>query len=181
MYHIVEALVRWLAPILSFTAEEIWQYLPGQRDISVQLATWYEGLFPVIDAVVNWEAVFKVREAVSKELEKLRNAEAIGASLDAEVEIYFKQKADYEALLPLKEELRFVLITSEAQIYLVETPLIDAVDYGDFWLKVFPSSHAKCVRCWHHRADVGSHPEHPQLCGRCVENVAGGGEVRRWA
>ena len=95
--------------------------LPGQRDISVQLATWYEGLFPTSADVVDWETVFKVREAVSKELEKLRNAEAIGAALDAEVEIYFKQKAGYEALLPLQEELRFVLITSAFPAYVAVT------------------------------------------------------------
>jgi len=130
---------------------------------------------------VNWTEVLKIREAVSKELEKLRNAEAIGASLDAEVDIYFKQTAGYEALVPLQEELRFVLITSEARIHLLETLPADTVDYGDFGLKVFPSRHAKCIRCWHHRADVGTHVEHPQLCGRCVENVAGSGEVRRWA
>lgn len=181
MYHILEALVRWLAPILSFTAEEIWQYLPGKRDISVHMATWYDGLFPLSETTVDWTNLLKIREVVSKALEKLRNAEAIGASLDAEVAIYFKQKADYEALVPLQAELHFILITSEAQISYAETQPIDTVDCGDFWLKTLPSNHTKCIRCWHRRADVGKHPDHPQLCGRCAENVQGIGEVRQWA
>ena len=192
MYHVVEALVRWFAPIMSFTAEEIWQYIPGQRGASVFLATWYE-LPPVgyTDAELKrhmdadfWERVITVRDAVSKELEKLRVGGTIGSSLDAEVDLY----ADGEtaALLRLLEdELRFVLITSYARVHDAASRPIEAVEADlsglQLWLRVTPSEHAKCVRCWHHREDVGSNPKHPELCGRCVENVAGDGEYRHYA
>ncbi len=192
MYHVVEALVRWFAPIMSFTAEEIWRHIPGQRAESVFLATWYElpsagytesELQRHMDAGF-WERVITVRDAVSKELEKLRVGGAIGSSLDAEVDLYADEET--AALLRLLEdELRFVLITSYARVHDVAARPDDAVEAGvpglQLWLRATPSAHAKCVRCWHHREDVGVNTEHPELCGRCVENVAGRGEQRRYA
>ncbi len=125
-----------------------------------------------------------MREAVSKELEKLRVAGGIGSSLDAEVDLY----ADAETaglLRALEDELRFVLITSYARVHDAAARPAEAVVAGDpgrqLWLRVAPSEHAKCVRCWHHREDVGANPEHPELCGRCIENIAGDGELRRYA
>ncbi|TGO02740.1 isoleucine--tRNA ligase [Candidatus Thiomargarita nelsonii] len=175
LYHIVEALVRWLAPILSFTAEDIWRAMPGKRGESVLLeSSWYEGLFSYADE--RWEKIFEVREAVNKELEKLRGSEAIGSSLDAEVDIYCDD-ALYTQLTALEDELRFVFISAYARVH----PAKPVVTGEGFWFQVKPSEHPKCVRCWHHREDVGSHPEHPELCGRCVENVVGGGEQRRYA
>jgi isoleucyl-tRNA synthetase len=192
MYHVVEALVRWFAPVTSFTAEEIWRHIPGQRAESVFLSTWYElpstgytesELQRHMDAGF-WERVITVRDAVSKELEKLRVGGAIGSSLDAEVDLYADGKT--AALLRLLEdELRFVLITSYARVHDVAARPDGAVEADipglQLWLRVTPSAHAKCVRCWHHREDVGGNPEHPELCGRCVENVAGEGEQRRYA
>jgi len=192
MYHVVESLVRWFAPIMSFTAEEIWRHIPGQRAESVFLSTWYELPFDGyteselqrhMDAGF-WERVITVRDAVSKELEKLRVGGAIGSSLDAEVDLY--ADGETEALLRLLEdELRFVLITSYARVHDVAARPDEAVEADipglQLWLRVTPSEHAKCVRCWHHREDVGSNPEHPELCGRCVENVAGAGERRHYA
>jgi isoleucyl-tRNA synthetase len=185
MYHIVESLARLLAPILSFTAEEIWQSIPGQRGESVFLQTWYDGLFP-LDAgePMNpdfWAQVFSVRETVSKELEKLRVAGSIGSSLDAEVEVY-ADGALIAQLGELGDELRFVFITSYARLHPASERPSDAAEGAGFWVKAQASTHAKCVRCWHHRADVGTHPDHPQLCGRCVENVSQpAGENRRFA
>lgn len=186
LYHVAEALVRWLAPILSFTAEEIWRYLPGNRGESVFLETWYEHLTPLGDSgpfgAALWEQARTVREAVSKELEKLRVAGGIGSSLDAEVDLY----GDDEVLNVLRQvgdELRFVFITSYARVH----PIAEAPDHavatetGRLKIAVAPSVHPKCVRCWHHREDVGIHPEHPLICGRCVENVMGAGEVRCYA
>jgi isoleucyl-tRNA synthetase len=192
MYHVVEALVRWFAPIMSFTAEEIWRHIPGQRVASVLLSTWHE-LPPTVYTETEvrrhmgaeyWERVIAVRDAVSKELEKLRVAGGIGSSLDAEVDLY--ADAETAALLrALEDELRFVLITSYARVHDVAARPDEAVGADipgrQLWLRVTPSEHAKCVRCWHHREDVGAHPEHPELCGRCVENVAGDGEQRRYA
>lgn len=188
MFHIVEAFARWLAPILSFTAEEIWQHIPGDRDESVLLQTWYE--FPAIVEKEGmgldfWASTFEVREAVSKELERLRVAGGIGSSLDAEVTLYCGREI-HDRLAKLKDELRFVFITSYADLKLAETPPDEAIHYtlstGDeVWIAARPSEHAKCVRCWHHRQDVGAHPDHPELCGRCVDNVSGGGESRDYA
>ncbi len=173
LYHIVEALVRWLAPILSFTAEDIWQHIPGERGESILLETWYEGLVASKEQTTLWDSVFTIREAVSKELEALRNAGTIGSSLDAEVEIYCNETR-YKQLSFLGDELRFILITSSAQINL-------STDTEDFELKIKASEHTKCVRCWHHREDVGTNADHPELCGRCVENVIGEGEQREYA
>jgi isoleucyl-tRNA synthetase len=173
LYHIVEALVRWLAPILSFTAEDIWQHMPGERGESILLETWYQGLVASEEEPTKWDSVFTIREAVSKELEALRNAGTIGSSLDAEVDIYCNETL-YKQLSFLEDELRFVLITSSAQIHL-------STDTEEFELKIKASEYTKCVRCWHHREDVGTNADHPELCGRCVENVIGEGEQRHYA
>jgi isoleucyl-tRNA synthetase len=186
MYHVVEALVRWLAPIISFTADEIWQVLPGKRGESVFLETWYTGLFPLdADADITaktWESVIAVRTVVSKELEQLRSKGAIGASLNAEVELYCDEN-HLQELNKLEKELHFVLITSNAGVSALQFAPDDAVvtELEGVKLKVSVSEYPKCVRCWHQRYDIGEHPEHPELCGRCVENVAGNGETRRYA
>jgi isoleucyl-tRNA synthetase len=192
MYHVAEALVRWLAPITSFTAEEIWQHIPGQREDSVFLSNWYElppayyseGEILQRMGVNFWDQVIGIRDAVSKELEKLRADGRIGSSLDAEVDLY--TDGETAAMLrAVKDELRFVLITSYARVHALDERPADAVDAAipdtQLWISATPSTHAKCVRCWHHREDVGSIPAHPEICGRCVENVAGDGETRRYA
>jgi len=173
LYHIVEALARWLTPILSFTAEDIWQHIPGERGESILLETWYQGLVASQEETTKWDSVFTIREAVSKELEALRNAGTIGSSLDAEVDIYCNETL-YKQLSFLEDELRFVLITSSAQIHL-------STDLEKFELKIKASEHTKCVRCWHHCEDIGTNADHPELCGRCVENVIGEGEQRKYA
>ncbi|MCU7875202.1 MAG: isoleucine--tRNA ligase [Candidatus Thiodiazotropha sp. (ex Lucinoma borealis)] len=184
MYHIIEAMVRWLAPILSFTADEIWQSMPGERCESVFLEQWYGGLFPLdpddrFDRDF-WERVINVREAAGKAMESFR-AEG-NSSLDAEVAIYCNDELKV-ALEQLEDELRFVLITSDAQLHGLADKPTDAVldeEVGSAF-QVSASSYQKCVRCWHHRDDVGTHDEHPELCGRCADNVAGKGEIRRFA
>ena len=189
MYHIIEAMARWLAPILCFTADEIWQYMPGERGDSVHLETWYEGLFELGEGEgmdrAFWDLVIDTREAVKKELENLRVAGGIGSSLDAEVDLYCGQEL-YQQLDRLGDELRFVFITSDARIHRDTAATDDAIHYtlrsnDELWVAVAPSAHPKCVRCWHHRADVGKDDRHPALCGRCVENVEGDGEQRRFA
>jgi isoleucyl-tRNA synthetase len=199
MHHVAEALVRWIAPVLSFTAEDIWQHMPKRGDTSVFLEQWYDG-WPDHESMTEifkdrkgklsreldyWDLVIEVREAVNRELEKLRAAGAIGSSLDAEVDLYCQPRL-HERLGELEDELRFVLITSYARIHPAEerpgAAVEAATSIGEkIWIEVVPSLFAKCVRCWHHRADVGRHAEHPEICGRCVENVAGEGETRRHA
>lgn len=186
MYHIAEALSRWLAPILSFTAEELWQHLPGERGESVFLSTWYENLpgFAKSEQMGHafWERVIQIREAVNKELEVKRKAGVIGSALEAEVEIFCSSEIR-ELLSLLGDELRFVLITSSAVLQPIDKAPKDAAktEMPEVLVRVQASSNPKCVRCWHRRADVGQHPEHPEICGRCIENVVGEGEIRQFA
>ncbi len=183
LYHIVEAMARWIAPILSFTAEEIWQHIPGDHKDSIFLQTWYQPLSNLSDShnsdLDYWQKVIAVREAIGKELERLRVDGQIGSSLDAEVDLYCDE-ALFSDLKMLDDELRFVLITSYARVHPFEEAPADAVDTELKSLKLIAtaSKHPKCVRCWHHREEVGTDPEHPELCGRCVENVEGEGERR---
>jgi isoleucyl-tRNA synthetase len=185
MFHIGEALVRWIAPILAFTADEIWQYLPGERNESVMLNTWYDGLATLpggfaLDRAY-WDRIIAVKGALNKELEGMRAAKAIGGNLQAEVTLYAEAPFQ-DALAKLGDELRFALITSAADVApLAEAPA-DAVEseVPGLKLKIVRSLNAKCGRCWHHRADVGVDPEHPEICARCVSNVSGSGEVRRY-
>lgn len=188
IFHVLEAMSRWMAPILSFTAEEIWEHMPGERGESVFLENWYA--FPALELgdmdLAYWGEVMEVRDAVNRELEQLRNAGEIGANLQAEVTLYCGREI-HDKLVQLGDELRFVLITSTAGVNLVtDEPPAEAAHHtlenGDeLWIAVAASSHEKCPRCWHYRDDVGGDAEHPELCGRCVENVAGEGEERRFA
>jgi isoleucyl-tRNA synthetase len=183
MYHAAEAMVRWLAPVLSFTADEIWQHLPGKRETSVFTSTWYE--LPAVSGTDMrlWQRVLAVREGVRRELEKLRVEGKIGSSLDAEVDLYCDPELAQE-LGKLGDELRFALITSYVRVHRDESRPKTAVPGGEvdgLWILAQPSEHVKCVRCWHHRQDVGVDQSHPELCARCVINVTGGGETRHFA
>ncbi|MBL4711909.1 MAG: class I tRNA ligase family protein, partial [Gammaproteobacteria bacterium] len=189
LYHISEAMCRWIAPILSFTAEEIWQAIPGKRSDSVLLETWYAHLTP-LDAneemnMAFWQSIFEIRSAVSKELEALRADKTIGSSLDAEITLYVDTELQ-NTLETLREELRFVLITSKAMVRNISEADADCIeatiDNGKtIKIRASASTKTKCVRCWHHQEDVGSHERHPELCGRCVSNVDGDGEPRLFA
>jgi isoleucyl-tRNA synthetase len=185
LYHVAEALVRWVAPILSFTADEIWQHLPGERGETVFYETWYQGLSEMPQSVElgrdYWRDISAVKEAVNKRLEAARKQGVIKGSLSAEVTLFCDGELA-EKLKHLGEELRFVLITSEADV----KPAIEAVDaeqtgYEGLLVQVRPAGNSKCERCWHHRVDVGSHADHPDLCSRCVTNVYGSGETRAFA
>jgi isoleucyl-tRNA synthetase len=172
MYHISEAFVRWIAPVLSFTADEMWHHLPGEREENVLFATWYEGLAPLpADAPLNserFDRLLALREQIAKTLEPMRASGEIGAALDAEIAIHCGAE-DFAWLSPLADELRFFFITGDVSV----------VQGGDAIAAVV-SAKPKCIRCWHHRDDVGSHADHPEICGRCVTNVEGRGEERKW-
>ncbi|MEP4145665.1 MAG: isoleucine--tRNA ligase [Halioglobus sp.] len=186
MYHIGEALVRWIAPILSFTAEEIWENLPGDHGDSVFLEQWYEGLQPIADDAPMgrgyWQQLMAVRDAVNKEMEAKRAAGELRGSLDAEVTLYASGELK-EQLEALGDELRFVLITSGARVMpLSEAPESSAVaEVEGLKLEIAISGAEKCERCWHRSEDIGQFTAHPTLCGRCVENVDGDGEQRNFA
>jgi isoleucyl-tRNA synthetase len=183
MYHIIEALTRWMAPILSFTADELWDYLPGDHVESVFLAAWYEGLAPLAEDtqfnLVFWDHVFTVRDAVSKELETLRAEGKIKGGLTAKVSLY-AEPALFEVLDALANELKFVLITSGATLLPEVDKPADALEtsINGLSLVLSPSEDARCDRCWHQTAEVGNNEMHPELCDRCIENVDGEGEQR---
>lgn len=185
LYHLVEALTRWLAPILSFTAEEIWQAIPGERGASVLLETQHYA-FPSLESGAFdhsvWPHLSLLRDAINKRIELLRAAGQIGSALMAEVELY-ADASWYPRLAALGQELRFVTITADTRLHPLEQAPASAEDCGIAGLKlqIAVSTHAKCVRCWHHRPDVGSNEQHPELCGRCVENIGPSGERRQFA
>jgi len=186
MFDIIELLVRWLAPILSFTAEEIWTHISGKREESVFLSEWYQGPQIHEDEGMGaefWDRVIAVREAVSRELEKARNEKLIGSALAAEVDLYVD--TELKSLLDLLgDELRFVLITSDARVHALSDKPAEAIQSDgitDLWIRVAASEHEKCGRCWHHRPDVGAVEGHETICGRCVNNIEGAGEQRHYA
>ena len=185
MYHVAEAMVRWLAPILSFTAEEIWKYLPGARDESVLLATWWA--LPAVSASksIDWDAVIALKADVSRELEQLRAAGKLGAPLEAAVDVYLDE-VQHRRMAAIGDELRFVLITSSARLLPAADRGADAVPATSVaktgaWITVGVQDAPKCARCWHRRPDVGVDPRHPEICARCVSNLDGPGETRHYA
>ena len=180
LYHISQAMVRWLAPVLSFTAEEIWQHMPGTSDNSIFLETWYEDLAGEYSNP-SIEVARDIYILIRKQLEEMRCDKTIGSSLDGEVDIYCDDAA-FQALSELGEELRFVFITSAARVHKMSDKPSSALEINEsLAILVNKSTHQKCVRCWHHREDVAKNGQHPELCGRCVENVAGEGEKRVFA
>ena len=185
LYHIIEAMSRWIAPILTFTAEELWTFIPGERTESLFFQTWYEFPAEIKDEMDDdyWQQILKLRVACSKEMEKLRVDKTIGSSLDAKVDLYCDENMQ-TLLSKLDDELRFVLIVSEVSIHGLAEKNDNSVaveDLAGIALSVTACEHTKCARCWHHREDVGENDEHPELCGRCIDNVAGDGEVRHYA
>ncbi len=181
LYHIAESLTRLLAPILSFTAHEVWETLNG-NEASVFEQTWYELDLPAdADALrARWERLRALRSDVQKQLETLRVAGRIGSSLAGEVALYANGE-EAEFLRSFGDDLRFVFITSQARVASgIEAEAVDTALPG-VKLAASPSPHPKCERCWHYRADVGADPEHPEICGRCVANLYGSGEPRTHA
>jgi isoleucyl-tRNA synthetase len=173
LYHITHALIRMLAPVLSFTAQEAWDVLAGE-EASVFEQVWYEHELPRDAGELRnrWARLRELRSVVLKELEALRVAGKIGSSLAGEVALYADGESR-EFLKSFGDDLRFVFITSQAAVADRPAPGAPAVR-----IEVQASPHKKCERCWHYRADVGKDRAHPGLCGRCVANLFGAGEPR---
>lgn len=199
LFYIAEGMVRWLAPILSFTAEEIWQYLPGKREESVFLNEWYslafsfaedplQTIYQQTDRQTYWNEIIQIRNEVNKVIEKARISGELGSSLEAEVELYVKEDSQlYKILSALEDELSFVLITSDAKLLTNKPPKQASsftINAEELRVNVISTvgKKTKCARCWHRRSDVGQDPEHPEICLRCVENLPDGkGEQRIYA
>jgi isoleucyl-tRNA synthetase len=174
LHHITHALMRLTAPILSFTADEIWNTLNLGEQTSVFEEQWYtlpaHGLSK--EALAEWETIVEVRSQVNKRIEEKREQGLVGSSLQSEIDIYANGSA-YAALSRLGDDLRFVLIVSRATLHQATGEEVS--------IEVTPSPHVKCDRCWHYRADVGVDAQHPSICGRCVSNLFGQGEPRQHA
>jgi len=174
LHHITHTMMRLMAPILSFTADEIWQTLGLDADKTVFEEVWYSlpqhGLNEA--DIRAWQDILTVRALVNKAIEEKRSAGLVGSSLQSEIDIY-TQGDSYESLRRLGDDLRFVLIVSRATLH-------EEAGSG-LRIVVTPSAHAKCDRCWHYRADVGADAEHAHICGRCVSNLFGKGEARSHA
>ena len=172
LWHILQAFTKLMAPILSFTAEEVWQLLTKDAEQSIMLHTWHELPKPEGEGelLAKWSQIRSVRAEVTKALEELREAGKIGSSLQAEVELHCSGEK-FDLLTSLGDDLKFVLIASK----------VDVIKAAEEKLVAQASTHGKCERCWHVREDVGANLDHPALCGRCVSNLHGEGEVRRCA
>ncbi len=175
LYHITHCLMRLTAPILSFTANEVWQTLGMDANKTVFEEEWYKlpkhGLTPA--TIEGWQVLIELRSQAQKEIEKLRESGTVGSSLQAELEFHVPENA-YKALSILGDDLKFAMITSDAKVFKVTDETAQKI-------LVKPCTHAKCERCWHYRADVGADELHPQICGRCVRNLFGTGEYRTHA
>ncbi len=186
LYHIAEAMVRWIAPILSFTADEIWKLLPGERTEFVFTEEWYQGLESVtLEGDLSddyWQQLLTIRNEVNKVLEQARRDKRIGGSLEAEITLF--ADADLASqLAKVADELRFVLLTSKTAVETLDAAPADAIEteLNSLKLIVNKSDAQKCDRCWHYSEDVGTIEAHPTLCGRCVTNIEGDGEHRDFA
>ena len=169
LWHITHSMLRWMAPFLSFTAEEAWKLFDGGHgaEESIFTQTWWSLPAPDATLLAKWGRVRELRDAVNKEIEALRTAGGVGSSLQAEVRL--TAGTDDQALLAtLGGDLKYVFITSAATVVAGEALAV----------KVAASTHVKCERCWHWRADVGHDVAHATLCGRCSSNLFGAGESR---
>ncbi|NIG62811.1 MAG: isoleucine--tRNA ligase [Serratia symbiotica] len=187
LFHIAEALVRWMAPIISFTADEIWSFMPGKRAQYVFTEEWYSGLFTLAEGEkINdafWAELLKVRSEVNKVLEQARADKHLGSPLEAAVTLYANSELA-ERLNSLQDELRFVLLTSAAHVAPLDDAPVDAQAtelLKGLKIAVSTAEGEKCPRCWHYTTDIGLVAEYTDICGRCVTNVAGDGEKRNYA
>ena len=187
-------MTAWMAPILSFTAQEIWQALPlpasGERDEFVFTGIWFDGLTKQDEDTKSagelgneyWTELLTVRGEVNRALEQARKDKSVGKALEAQVTLF--ATADLAAKLEkLGDELRFVLITSKATIETVTAAPENALEteIEGLWLSVAPAEGIKCERCWHVTTDISESEKHPTICGRCITNIDGAGETRQFA
>jgi isoleucyl-tRNA synthetase len=174
LWHITQCLLRLMAPVLSFTAEEAWEAFSGNAESSVFEEEWHSFPETRMDPALidSWWDVRNTRDIANKQIEGKRAQGLIGSSLQAELDIYVSGPV-HASMKRLGDDLKFAFITSRATVH-------ERKDAG-LGVEVTPSAHRKCERCWHYRADVGKDAEHPALCGRCVANLYGAGEPRAYA
>lgn len=181
LYHVVQAFVRWMSPILSFTAQEAWALIPEQSQKYVFTQEWYDLPKTQENSITDadWQALLSVKAAVNKQIEVARNAKAVGGNLSAKVELWAQPELQ-TVLNKLENELRFVLITSQVEVKAFADEG-EVTDVEGLRVRVTAAEGEKCVRCWHVLPDVNTHADHPGLCSRCIVNVSGAGEERKYA
>ena len=170
LWHITNAMLRWMAPFLSFTAEEAWPIFAPGASPSIFTETYWSLPNPDDGLLAKWSRIHEIRDAVNKEIEAVRTTGQVGSSLQAEITITVGAE-DHALLASLGDDLKFVTITSKATLK----------QGSELNVAVAPSSATKCERCWHWRDDVGHDAAHPTLCGRCTSNLYGAGEARKVA
>ncbi len=184
LYHLVQAFVRWMAPILTFTAQEAWPLIPGQTEKYVFTTEWYD--IPSASKAnllseTDWQTLITVKSAVNKHIETARNAKLVGSNLSAKVELWANDELK-AVLNRLEDELRFVLITSQVIVNTFDETQGEASDLEGLRVQVSAAEGEKCARCWHVLPDVNTHLAHPGLCSRCIINLpTGQGEERKYA
>jgi isoleucyl-tRNA synthetase len=192
LHQITHAMLRWMAPFLSFTAEEAWTIFGDSESIFLET---YSAFQPPDDVLLGkWQILRKVRDAVNKEIEVLRSAGSVGSSLQTELVLWSDDFAIQVALQQLSDDAKFIFIASSAVVRELtndekfgqtRTVSINGDSSDDRWgmiqIGVSVSASTKCERCWHYRADVGQDAAHPTICGRCTSNLFGAGEERRFA
>lgn len=184
LYHLVQAFVRWMSPILSFTAQEAWELIPEQTEKYVFTAEWYDlpkSTQQNLISEADWQSLIQVKSAVNKQIEAARNAKLVGSNLSAKVDIWADEAL--KAILDrLENELRFVLITSQVAVHTFDASQGEATDIDGLRVAVSSADGEKCVRCWHVLPDVNTHAGHEGLCSRCIINLPSGtGEERKYA
>jgi len=182
LYHILEAMVRWITPILSFTANEIWKKIPGKRSVQwVFLDKWYKNLskIPINSHIqmYEWDFFITLRNIVNQAIENKRKKNEIGSSLDIHVILYLKKEKRI-LLKKLGKELKFLLITSDVKIKKYNSFVGEKTALEDIKIDIFISNYKKCKRCWHRVKNIGSNIDYYDICGRCVENLFQDGEKR---
>ena len=184
LYHLVQAFVRWMAPILTFTAQEAWPLIPGQTEKYVFTTEWYD--IPSASKAnllseADWQTLITVKSAVNKHIETARNAKLVGSNLSAKVELWANDELK-AVLNRLEDELRFVLITSQVIVNTFDETQGEASDLEGLRVQVSAAEGEKCARCWHVLPEVNTHLAHPGLCSRCIINLpTGQGEERKYA
>ncbi|PPI88631.1 isoleucine--tRNA ligase [Candidatus Pantoea edessiphila] len=186
LWHIIEALVRWIEPILSFTADEVWSYLVGDRSKYIFTEEWYKGLFSLSkDDILDdhyWNDLIKIRSEVNKVIEQARKNKLIGSSLEANIKLYIGLDL-YKKLQFLGHELKFVFLTSSIQILdykFATNKAYQSEIFKDLKIEFYKAEGEKCSRCWHYTKDIGTNSNYPEICNRCIENIVGKGEERKF-
>ena len=167
LWQITHAMLRWMAPFLSFTAEEAWPILAPGKSPSIFTETFSTFAAPDAALLAKWQRIRAIRDEANKAIEAVRTAGAVGSSLQADLALSLAP-ADHDLLSSLGEDLKFVLISSRVTLARGDALVVS----------VTPSAATKCERCWHWRSDVGHDAAHPALCGRCTSNLFGAGESR---